>query len=198
MSRKKISEKEKQKLRNKAKDELLRIEGIEKDAEMFDKVNRFKHKFATCEIVYKVCLAEYLDKTSEKIHVKMKQVEKLSEWAKRDYDKNKSEICELIDKIIQNGKNANKNDMTINMTQVPAVLKFAGYDFDYNFLYQLFGSKRRNQNDSKPLKALRNDLTHQMSQDAINELNDKKRWDEVNELMDDFLNKIKSYDDGKE
>lgn len=55
----KISEKDKQKLRNAAKSEVERLERILQNAENIKVVDEFKNRFNVCESAYKVILAEH-------------------------------------------------------------------------------------------------------------------------------------------
>ena len=78
-------------LRNKAKDELLRLEAVYSDEETRDKINRFKEKFGICEIVYKVVLEEHqFNKTGkhfERLRVDMTQAPYALNYAGYDFDK---------------------------------------------------------------------------------------------------------------
>ena len=88
-------------LRQKAKNELERLESVYTNDATREKIHSFKEKFGICEIVYKVIL--------------------------EDHQLNK--------------KGKKPTHMKVDMTQVPYVLTYAGYDFDQTLLTQLFGSE---------------------------------------------------------
>ncbi len=76
---KELNEKEKVKLRNKAKAEIERLEQIFTDVETTQMLDSFKNKFNICESAYKIILAEYQKekkhgKFKEKLKINMKQV----------------------------------------------------------------------------------------------------------------------------
>lgn len=73
------------------------------------------------------------------------------------------------------------------MSQVPYALSFAGYDFEYDFLNKLFGAETRQ--GKKSVKKLRDSLNHSLTTVVTTELTD--RYDELNKLMDTFLNSIR-------
>lgn len=114
--------------------------------------------------------------------------------------KNKFNICESVYKIVfvehqkSKGKKIGKYPK-IMMTQVPHALSFAGYTFDKAFLTKLFGSSSSNKekNQCKTVKDLRDAVTHGISGKALSEITERK--DELFGYMDDFLSKIKSFDD---
>ena len=146
----KMTEEEQLVLRNKAKNELLRIKKVMDDIDTQQKIESFKTKFSTCEIVYKVVLETH-------------------------------QICT---------KGECPAVMKIHLTQVKNALLFAGYDYDYVLLSKIFGFEKKV--GERSAKIIRNELTHNMSQSAVNEL--ISRWDELNGYMDSFLEKIESFD----
>ena len=137
-------------LRDRAKAECLRLDAIRNDPEREDLINRFKSKFANCEIVYKIILEEH------------------------QYQKTKKHLDRL----------------TIDMKQAPYALSFAGYQFDRNLLTELFGSRSTVGNRS--VKKLRDDLTHNLKDNAIEELTNRNT--ELHNYMDQFLNTIRTFD----
>ena len=54
-----LDETQKLSLRNRAKDELIRIEKLVADKDKKKLIDDFKEKFSICEIVYKVILEEH-------------------------------------------------------------------------------------------------------------------------------------------
>ncbi len=93
----KISEEERLKLRNKAKAELERIEAVTADDNFSEKINKFKEKFGTCEMVYKVILDDHQTKKGKKktdrLLITMTQVPFALEYAGYDFEK------EFLDKL---------------------------------------------------------------------------------------------------
>ncbi len=110
-----------------------------------------------------------------------------------DIFKNKFNICESAYKIILREHQLKKGNMTdylqLKMTQVPYALQFAGYTFDKELLNNLFGSKSEN---GKTVKILRNEITHGIKQNAIDEI--LARYDELLSYMNEFINIMKNYD----
>lgn len=147
---KKISEEEQRALREKAKTELLRINKVMDEKDTQQKIEAFKSKFTTCEIVYKVVLKTHQMRT-------------------------KGECPDVL---------------KIHLTQVKNALNFAGYDFDYTLLNNIFGSEEKV--GVRSAKKIRDALTHKMPQSAVDEL--ISRWKELNSYMDSFLQKIESFD----
>ncbi len=143
---------EKRLLRNKAKNELVRLKYIIGDAETKKIVNDFKEKFSICEIVYKIILDNH--------------------------------------QFNKTGKHPNR--MIITMQQVPHALKYAGYDFEKDLLTNLFGASHKI--GQRSVKSLRDSLTHSLKQRDIEEI--KERYDELHSYMDDFIEKIFTYDSG--
>ena len=78
-------------LRNKAKDELLRLEAVCNDNETRERINSFKEKFCICEIVYKVVLEDHQfnknGKHLDRLNVYMTQVPYVLNYAGYDFDK---------------------------------------------------------------------------------------------------------------
>ena len=150
---KKTPDREQKKVRDKAKKELERLEGI--DEKTIQMIDQFKYRFNICETIYKVILLEYKRKKGLKIK---------------------------------------SSDLRLNMKEVPAALRFAGYDFkgkEY-LLAELFGSKRPNSQKGKTAKKLRDAVTHGISNSAITEI--KNRQIEVFNYMDSFIGVIKKFD----
>ena len=110
--------------------------------------------------------------------------------------KTKFGICEIVYKVILEDHQFNKNGkhetrLQVDMKQVPHALKYAGYSFDKSFLSTLFGGCDKK--NSRSVKKLRDALTHNMSEDAIQELRDRNV--ELNGYMDSFLEAIRHFDD---
>ena len=80
--------------------------------------------------------------------------------------------------------------MKVDMTQVPYALSYAGYDFDRTLLTHLFGAEEKV--GSRSVKKLRDALTHNMNQKAVDELIDRET--ELHSYMDQFLEKVREYD----
>lgn len=78
-------------LRNRAKDELNRIETLMADKDKKRMIADFKEKFSICEIVYKVVLEDHqFNKTGQhidRLQVTMKQVPHALAYAGYDFDK---------------------------------------------------------------------------------------------------------------
>ncbi len=111
-----------------------------------------------------------------------------------DKFRNKFNICEIAYKTIlsehQKFKGKKPDDrQQITMTQVPYALKFAGYNFKKDDLNELFGSKS---SKGKTVKKLRDEITHTMSENAVNEIINRQA--ELFKYMDDFINTIKTFD----
>lgn len=107
----KISEDEKRKLREKANDELLRLELCISDQDTIEVLDTFKNKFNVCETIYKVILAQYLAKKKKKridksgLTINMNQVSAALEFAGYSIDE------ELLSKIFGgSSKNRKKGD----------------------------------------------------------------------------------------
>ena len=110
--------------------------------------------------------------------------------------KDKFTHCESVYKVIlkehQSNKTGTQNTfLKIDMRQVPYALDYAGYTFEKDFLEKLFGSETRV--GKRSVKKLRDALTHKIGNSALNEL--QERYDELNELMDQFLNTIDQFDE---
>lgn len=56
---KRITDAEKLTIRNKAKEEYLRLEEIRNNSVLSEQISKFKERYSECEIVYKVLLAEH-------------------------------------------------------------------------------------------------------------------------------------------
>ena len=138
-------------LRNRAKTELERLDGILLDKDLKILVDDFKDKFSVCEIVYKVIL--------------------------EDHQYNKYGI--------------HKDRLQVSMKEAPYVLTYEGYDFDKKLLSHLFGSEEHI--GKRSVKKLRDSLTHSMNKSAVDEL--IKRNGELNGYMENFLKKIRNFDD---
>ena len=86
-----LTDEEKVELRNKAKEELNRLDAILMDRDTKKKVDDFKDRFTECEIVYKVILdAHQFKKTGkhpERMLVTMTQVPYALDFAGYDFDK---------------------------------------------------------------------------------------------------------------
>lgn len=99
-------------------------------------------------------------------------------------------IIFLIIRVVLATYHYNKYDYYYTtMTQVPFVLKFAGYDVDKNLLKEIFGSSGSKRVTAK---SLRNAVTHGIDEKAVKQIADRK--DELFGYMDEFLNLIKSSD----
>ena len=86
-----LDETQKLSLRNRAKDELIRIEKLVADKDKKKLIDDFKEKFSICEIVYKVILEEHqfnkTGKHSDYLKVTMKQAPHAFAFAGYDFDK---------------------------------------------------------------------------------------------------------------
>lgn len=132
-----------------------------------------KSELKRLEVVY----AE--DETKEKIHT----------------FKEKFGICEIVYKVVLDAHQFNKTGkhperMKVDMTQVPYALAYAGYDFDRNLLTQLFGAEEKI--GRRSVKKLRDALTHNLNQRAVDELVDRE--EELHGYMNLFLEKIREFD----
>lgn len=143
--------------------------------------------------------ADEQKKLRSKARIELERLEKIQENTKTvqllDTFKNKFNICETTYKVILKKHQAvkgkkSKERLTLNMMQVPHALKFAGYDFDYQLLNELFGS---NSEKGKTVKKLRDAVTHGINDKAAKEI--EKRQDELFGYMDNFLNTIKTFDE---
>lgn len=87
-----LTDEQKFDLRQKAKAELERLEALEADKDTIERVERFKRKFATCEIVYKVFLKKQQGDTKKEIKGDLKlhlsQVEPALSYAGLPYNQN--------------------------------------------------------------------------------------------------------------
>lgn len=63
-----ISAEEQMELRNKAKQELERLERITNDGQIVELLDEFKNKFNICETTYKVVLREHQKNKTGKVH----------------------------------------------------------------------------------------------------------------------------------
>ena len=109
--------------------------------------------------------------------------------------KEKFGICEIVYKVILEDHQFNKtgehpNRMIVTMSQVPYALAYAGYSFDRTLLTHLFGAEDRI--GRRTVKKLRDSLTHNMSQKAVDEL--LEREEELHGYMDQFLAIIRDFD----
>lgn len=109
--------------------------------------------------------------------------------------KEKFGVCEIVYKVVfadyelnRTGKQPER--MLITMRQVPSSLSYAGYDYDRDLLTRLFGAEERI--GRRSVKKLRDALTHAVKQNAIDEL--LAREVELNGYMDQFLTKIREFD----
>ena len=114
---------------------------------------------------------------------------------KIDDFKRKFIICESVYKILlkkhQNDIKKTKNEnLRIMIKQVKPALDYAGYPYDDNLFEKLFSTNRKV--GERTIKSIRDALTHNLSQSAINELIDCE--DELYGYMNQFLNMIRSYD----
>nr|WP_314496780.1 hypothetical protein [uncultured Peptostreptococcus sp.] len=86
-----LDEAQKLSLRNRAKDELVRIENMIADKDKKKMIDDFKEKFSVCKIVYKVILEEHqYNKTGKHLDyfkVTMTQVPYALEFAGYDFEK---------------------------------------------------------------------------------------------------------------
>ena len=77
-------------IRNKAKAELFRLKGIEENDELVQRIERFKTRFSTWEIIYKIILREhqYYKKGvyPERMIINMNQVKNALPFAGYDYE----------------------------------------------------------------------------------------------------------------
>lgn len=89
---KSLSAEEQLNLRNRARDELLRLENVFNDAAAKQIVDDFKDYFSVCEIVYKVILEDHqfnkTGKHKEHLTVSMVEAPHALKYAGYDFDKN--------------------------------------------------------------------------------------------------------------
>ena len=106
MSKPKITEEEKKKLRDSAKAELERLEAICSNEEVTQLLNDFKGKYNLCESVYKVVLVKYQKtkgrKPKEYLAVDGRQVEAALKFAGYNFDK--ALLTEIFGAKSQKGK----------------------------------------------------------------------------------------------
>ena len=106
MSKPKITEEEKEKLRDSAKAELERLEAICSNEEVTQLLNDFKGKYNLCESVYKVVLVKYQKtkgrKPKEYLAVDGRQVEAALKFAGYNFDK--ALLTEIFGAKSQKGK----------------------------------------------------------------------------------------------
>lgn len=104
-------------------------------------------------------------------------------------------MCESVYKIIlkkhQNDINKTKDeDLKILIVQVKPALSYAGYPYDDNLFKKLFSTNKIV--GERTVKRIRDELTHNLNQSAINEL--MEREDELFGYMDSFLEMIRRFD----
>lgn len=91
MAIKQLDEAQKLALRNRAKDELVRLQELVSEKETKRMIDDFKEKFAICEIVYKVVLEDHqYNKTGKHLDylkVDMTQAPHALKYAGYDFDK---------------------------------------------------------------------------------------------------------------
>lgn len=114
---------------------------------------------------------------------------------KIDDFKRKFIICESVYKILlkkqQNDIKKTKNEnLRIMIKQVKPALDYAGYPYDDNLFEKLFSTSTKV--GGRTVKSIRDALTHNLSQSAINEL--LEREDELLGYMDSFLEMIRCHD----
>lgn len=106
MSKPKITEEEKKKLRDSAKAELERMEAIYSDEEVTKLLDDFKGKYNLCESVYKVVLVRYQKtkgrKPEKHLVVDGRQVEATLKFAGYNFDK--ALLTEIFGAKSQKGK----------------------------------------------------------------------------------------------
>lgn len=116
-----------------------------------------------------------------------------------DEFKNKFLMCERTYKIIlkehqrYKGNDIADKNLKISMTQAPHALNFAGYNFNKDLLTRLFSSE--DHVGRKSAKTIRNALTHNPNNSDVEELETRK--EELFKYMNEFLEKIRSYDQKK-
>lgn len=116
-----------------------------------------------------------------------------------DEFKNKFNVCETVCKIILKRYLKEKGEKSTDqpklyMSQIPAAFALAGYDFEKNLFTKLFGSE--NKRGNKAAKMLRNAVTHGLKMEDVDEIMERK--EELFRCMDQFLEKIRTFDDPKE
>lgn len=106
-----ISIEEQQKLKQKAENELLRLENVLKNDVVRKKIDSFKDKFALCEIVYKLVLKEHLSykkaKTKEHLKITMTQVPFALSFAGYNFE------YDLLSKIFGSEKHKGKRSVKV-------------------------------------------------------------------------------------
>ena len=110
MSKPKISEEDKKKLRDSVKAELGRLEAIYSNDEVTKLLSDFKGKYNICESVYKIILVRYLTAKGKKagkiLVVDGRQVEAVLKFAGYGFDK--ALLKELLGEKSTNGKTVKK------------------------------------------------------------------------------------------
>lgn len=137
----KISEKEKELLRNKARKEMERLELVFEADTTVQLLNQFKNKFNICETVYKVILFEHQKrkgrKTDSYLQITMSQVPHALKFAGYDFDK--ALLNELFGARSNNGKTVKKlrDEVThgINQKAVEEIVDRKDELFDYMYCF---------------------------------------------------------------
>lgn len=110
MSATKISEQERQALRNNAKAELERLETCLADQSTVQLLDEFKNKFNICETVYKIILAEHQKRKGKQattsLKINMTQVPYALEFAGYTFDR--TLLKELFGASSEKGKTVKK------------------------------------------------------------------------------------------
>ncbi len=102
--------------------------------------------------------------------------------------KNYFNVCESVYKVVLKRLTDKKDkDLKLDMREIPAAMKYAGYIVDINLLKRLFGSKKLNGKNTA--KLLRNSVTHGINERAVIEI--LERWNELFDDMNDFLNLVR-------
>ena len=117
-----------------------------------------------------------------------------------DAFKNKFNICETVYKeilsrylTIKDEKCPNAKALKLQMSQICAALKFAGYNISSELLNNIFGGKSKVPG-IKTLKGLRDSVTHGYNENSVKEIVERKI--EIFDIMEQFLTIIKNFDFG--
>ena len=108
--------------------------------------------------------------------------------------KSKFEICEILYKLIlekyniDRKKNVKREELKLKANQAKQALKYVNFTLKDDIINQLFGSESHV--GKRSIKNIRDSLTHSLTDSVIEEL--KNRKDELFNVMDYFLNMIKS------
>lgn len=108
--------------------------------------------------------------------------------------KNKFNICETVYKVVlaehqkRKGKLIKEN-LNLDMRQVPHALAFAGYSFSKDLLTELFGSSSQK---GRTVKQLCDAIAHGLNPKTVAEITNRR--EELFGYMESFLSQIRNFD----